>query len=120
MKLDLLPGNAAADSLAHRREIAEVVVIRITVPRSEQRIFLALVGVEIGDGDTRADVCSLRGGGGLVHATGAVDFVFHIGLLRQEHFLMFLGCLELGILAKVAVLARNLDFLGVGGYLFLN
>ena len=33
---------------------------------------------------------------------------------------MFLGCLELGILAKVAVLARNLDFPGVGGYLFLN
>ena len=45
LKLDLLADGAAADSLAHGGEIAEEVIVRIAVPRSEQRIFLALVGV---------------------------------------------------------------------------
>ena len=35
LKFDLLAGGAAADGLAHGREIAEEVVVRIPIPRAK-------------------------------------------------------------------------------------
>ena len=119
-KLSFLARFLAKERLTKRREITEDWIVGIAVPSAKDDKGLRLVCAEVRHADLVADGDLVCRGIGEVGASGACQVDLQLALAGHQQFLHFLGCLELVVLAQIAVASGDGDFLRVGRDLLLD